>query len=115
MNSWRWPRLRREFLRRRFLKAMTFGPRPCSITSAATLAPEMVGVPSCGLSPPSMMHVADLHDLARLAFDALDLEDLVFGDPVLLAAGFDDCEHRSCPVFDTRRSGLPGRLLSVDL
>src|ERR1700683_4211896 len=27
VNSWRWPRLRREFLRRRFLNAMTFGPR----------------------------------------------------------------------------------------
>ena len=26
-RSWRWPRLRREFLRRRFLKVMTFGPR----------------------------------------------------------------------------------------
>src|SRR6266436_3990495 len=26
-NCWRWPRLRREFLRRRFLKAMTLGPR----------------------------------------------------------------------------------------
>src|SRR5690348_18422998 len=26
--SCRWPRLRREFLRRRFLKEMTFGPRP---------------------------------------------------------------------------------------
>src|SRR3569833_2769613 len=35
-KSCRWPRLRREFLRRRFLKAMTFGPRPCSMLSAAT-------------------------------------------------------------------------------
>src|SRR5258708_26036955 len=26
-NCWRWPRLRREFLRRRFLKAMTLSPR----------------------------------------------------------------------------------------
>src|SRR5262245_52579576 len=43
VNSWRWPRLRREFLRRRFLKAMTLGPRPCSITSAATEAPATVG------------------------------------------------------------------------
>ena len=27
VNSWRWPRLRREFFRRRFLNAMIFGPR----------------------------------------------------------------------------------------
>src|SRR5436190_21200077 len=40
VKSWRWPRLRREFLRRRFLNAITFGPRLCSITSAATDAPE---------------------------------------------------------------------------
>src|SRR5690348_15676740 len=43
--SWRWPRLRREFFRRRFLKAMTFGPRPCSSTSPATVAPATVGLP----------------------------------------------------------------------
>src|SRR5262249_60594590 len=43
VNSCRWPRLLREFLRRRFLKAMIFGPRPCSITSAATDAPAIVG------------------------------------------------------------------------
>ena len=41
--------------------------------------------------------VAELHDGARLALDALDLEDLVLDDPVLLAAGFDDCEHRFFP------------------
>src|SRR4051812_45487472 len=41
--------------------------------------------------------VADLHDRARLALDALDLEDLILGDPVLLAAGFNDCEHRFFP------------------
>src|SRR6185436_5491708 len=38
---------------------------------------------------------ADLHNRARLAFHALNLEELVFDDTVLLAAGFDDCEHRS--------------------
>src|SRR5215218_2274786 len=26
VNSWRWPRRRREFLRRRFLKEITFSP-----------------------------------------------------------------------------------------
>src|SRR5262249_24998369 len=36
VNSCRWPRFLREFFRRRFLKAMIFGPRPCSRTSAAT-------------------------------------------------------------------------------
>src|SRR5262249_6197953 len=51
--SGRWPRWRREFLRRRFLKAMTFGPRPCSSTSPATLAPATVGLPSVGVSPPT--------------------------------------------------------------
>src|SRR6266404_9448971 len=53
VNSWRCPRLRREFLRRRFLKAITFGPRPCSSTSPATSAPATVGVPSRGVSPPT--------------------------------------------------------------
>src|SRR5262245_39744163 len=43
---WRWPRLRREFLRRRFLKAMTLGARPWSTTSATTLAPAIVGLPT---------------------------------------------------------------------
>src|SRR5262249_2740746 len=50
VNSWRWPRLRREFFRRRFLKAMTLGPRPCSSTSAATEAPATVGAPTVTLS-----------------------------------------------------------------
>src|SRR5215471_17833761 len=53
VNSCRWPRLRREFLRRRFLKAITLGPRPWSSTSAATVAPATVGVPSVGVSPPT--------------------------------------------------------------
>src|SRR5690349_17683887 len=50
VNSWRWPILRREFLRRRFLKAMILGPRACSRTSAATVAPATVGTPSDRLS-----------------------------------------------------------------
>src|ERR1700693_2661989 len=53
VNSGRKPRLRREFLRRRFLNAMILGPRPCSSTSAATEAPVMVGLPSVTLSPPT--------------------------------------------------------------
>src|SRR5439155_18223234 len=52
-------------------------------------------------------HVAELHDLARFALDPFDPEQLVLGDPVLLAAGFNDCEHRSHPAFDpgARTSG----------
>src|ERR1700722_3484825 len=53
VNSGPKPRLRREFLRRRFLNAMILGPRPCSSTSAATEAPVMVGLPSVTLSPPT--------------------------------------------------------------
>src|SRR5262245_33770230 len=53
VNSWRWPRFLREFLRRRFLKAITLGPRPCSTTSAATEAPATVGVPIVAESPPT--------------------------------------------------------------
>src|SRR6266568_3611735 len=53
VNSWRWPILRREFLRRRFLKAMIFGPRACWRTSAATVAPATVGAPRLTLSPPT--------------------------------------------------------------
>src|SRR5712675_65225 len=55
--------------------------------------------------------VAKLHDGARLALDALDLEDLVLGDPVLLAAGFDDCEHRFFPR-STPALGLSGPAFS---
>src|SRR4029077_4637740 len=51
--SSRSPRLRREFLRRLFLKAITFGPRLCCSTSAATEAPATVGAPSPGWSPPT--------------------------------------------------------------
>src|SRR5207244_11359618 len=51
--SSRSPRLRREFLRRRFLNAITLGPRLCCSTSAATEAPATVGEPSTGDSPPT--------------------------------------------------------------
>src|SRR6516165_3514332 len=53
VNSARKPRFLREFLRRRFLNAITFGPRPCSTTSAATLAPG-TGLPTTGVSPPTI-------------------------------------------------------------
>src|SRR5206468_3411945 len=41
VNSWRWPILRRDFLRRRFLKAIMFGPRPCSRTAAGGMVARM--------------------------------------------------------------------------
>src|SRR5262249_60646694 len=41
--------------------------------------------------------LAELDDLARLALDLLDLEQVIGGDAVLLTAGLDDCEHRSRP------------------
>ena len=37
--------------------------------------------------------IAELDDRARRAVEAGDLEGLFGGDAVLLAAGFDDCEH----------------------
>src|SRR5690606_18937741 len=46
------PILRREFLRRRFLKAMTLGPRVCSTSSATTFAPETSGAPTLGSPEP---------------------------------------------------------------
>src|SRR4029079_922034 len=56
-------------------------------------------------------HLAELHDFAGLALNLVDLEHVVGGDSVLLAAGFDDCEHRSCPrvrdpVLGTFRTGF---------
>ena len=112
VNSCRWPRLRREFLRRRFLNAMTFGPRPCATTSAATEAPETVGLPRSTLSPPTHQHFAELNDLAGLAGDLLDLDLVVGGNAILLAAGFDDCEHFSLVFVSGARDSGAGFLFS---
>jgi len=38
-------------------------------------------------------HLADLDDFADLGLELLDLEQIVGGNAVLLAARFDDCEH----------------------
>src|SRR6185436_17930793 len=46
VRSWRWPFLRREFWRRRFLKTIRCGPRACLTIEATTLAPATVGVPT---------------------------------------------------------------------
>src|SRR5690606_12507187 len=51
---WRWPRLRFEFWRRRFLKTRMVADLPWPTISAATLAPETVGAPSVTpFSPPT--------------------------------------------------------------
>ena len=38
-------------------------------------------------------HIADFHDVADFAGDLLDLQHIIGGDAILLAARFDDCEH----------------------
>ena len=48
VKCWRWPRLRWVFLRRFFLKAMTFSPWPCSTISHWTEAPLTSGAPILG-------------------------------------------------------------------
>src|SRR5215467_10770847 len=49
-------------------------------------------------------HVAELDDLAGLAPDLIDLEHILGGNAVLLAAGADDCEHRFSPRVRSRCS-----------
>src|SRR6185312_12511176 len=46
VRSWRWPFLRREFWRRRFLKTIRCGPRACFTIEPTTLAPATVGEPT---------------------------------------------------------------------
>ena len=55
VRCWRWPRLRLEFWRRRFLKAMTLRARPCSTTSAVTMAPSTKGAPIAAPAPSPTM------------------------------------------------------------
>src|SRR5215469_11244036 len=50
---------------------------------------------------PDHQHLGELDDRTRFAGELLDRDDIVLGDPVLLAAGPDHSEH------DTRRYGLP--------
>jgi len=52
--------------------------------------------------------LAELDDLARLSRDLLDLDHIFGGNPVLLAAGSDDCEHRSRPRVRFRYSAQAG-------
>src|SRR5437660_7629905 len=61
-------------------------------------------------------HLGELDDVAELALDLLDGDPLIGGDPVLLAARLDDCEHRSCPRVRPRRAEflrIPDRLFPV--
>ena len=92
-RSWRWPRLRREFLRRRFLKEMTFGPRVCSTSSPTTLAPEMSGLPIFGVVAADHEDFGELDLGAGVAGDLLDGDDVVSSNTVLLAARLDDSVH----------------------
>jgi hypothetical protein len=55
---------------------------------------------------------AELHDLAGIALDLLDLDHVLGGDAVLLAAGSDDCEHWCVLVVDSGARGRSGLLLS---
>ena len=94
VSCWRWPCLRREFWRRRFLKAMTVLARPCSTTSAVTSGAFDEGRAERHVVAFAMReHLADFDDIADFAGDLLDLQYVVGGDAILLAARFDDCEH----------------------
>ena len=54
-------------------------------------------------------HLAELDDRARLALDPVDPDHVLRGNPILFAAGFNDCEHRSSLVFGpgARKSSGP--------
>ena len=94
VRSWRWPRLRREFLRRRFLKAMTLGPRVCSTSSAVTLAPETSGLPTLTRGAlADHQHVCEFDFCSGVPVELFDRQNVVFGDTILLAARLDDSEH----------------------
>ena len=61
-------------------------------------------------------HLAELDDLAALALHLADRDDVLGGDPVLLPAGLDDCEHLDRPrVRPDARTKRPDRLFPVDL
>jgi hypothetical protein len=42
-------------------------------------------------------HFTKLHDRADIAGDLANLKHIIWDDPELPAARFDDCEHRSIP------------------
>src|SRR5712691_409622 len=51
---------------------------------------------------------AELDDLAGVGLDLVDLDDVLGGNAVLLAAGSDDCEHRSSLRVRSRCPDRPG-------
>src|SRR5207237_10838521 len=117
--SWRWPRFLREFLRRRFLKAITFGPRPCSSTSAATTAPATVGAPRVTASPPTTSTSPNwmISPGSPATFSTLSTSSAATRyclPPVLMTANiFPSC---SCPAaHDDPKGHLARLLVSVGL
>src|SRR5262249_28965274 len=58
-------------------------------------------------------HLAKLDEVAGRALDLVDRDHILLGDPVLLAAGLDDCEHRSFPRVRYRRWVVPAGFLAV--
>ena len=92
VKCWRWPRLRWVFLRRFFLKAMTFSPWPCSTISHWTEAPDTSGAPILGAvaAQHQDLKVQLGADVTRQAFD---LQDGVLGHFILFSAGADDRVH----------------------
>ena len=107
--SCRWPRLRREFCRRRFLKAITFLSRPWRTISPVTLMPDRVGGTDLGgaRAVREQEDLAEGHGLAGLAGQGGDGDGVVGGDAVLLTARLDDCEHRSLVFSNGLRGGCP--------
>src|SRR6185437_9696604 len=59
--------------------------------------------------------LAKLDDLAGLAIDPVDPDDVFGGNPVLFSAGLDDCEHLSSSCSIPVLGPVPDRLLSVGL
>src|ERR1700760_952464 len=51
-------------------------------------------------------HFTKLHDRSDIAGDLANLEHIIRNDAVLLAAGFDDCEHRLIPSCSIPASGF---------
>src|SRR5882757_6996285 len=56
---------------------------------------------------------AEFDNLARFGLDAVDPDDIFSRDAVLLAAGFNDCEHRFFLSVRFRPRTIPGQLRSV--
>ena len=97
------------------MKAITFGPRLWSSTSAATVAPATVGHAQHRRVTADDQDFTKLHDRADIAGDLANLEYIIRNDAVLPAAGFDDCEHRlipSCSIPASDRKVRVGFLFS---